>query len=45
MKVFCPDCQTIRNLTNEERMNIDNEDFETYCHQCGAAWKLSEMLR
>lgn len=35
MKIKCPDCRTSRPLSNEERININNDDFETHCHECG----------
>ncbi len=45
MKIYCPDCQVERELTNEERININNSEFKTHCYECGTEWKLEDVLR
>lgn len=43
-KLKCADCGDIRELTNEERINLDNREFSTYCYNCGALWSIDDML-
>jgi len=43
-KLKCSDCGKIRDLTTEDRINLNNRKYSTYCYNCGACWTIDDML-
>ena len=38
----CPDCQKFRTLTDDEKININNDSYEVHC-DCGTIWNMEDM--
>jgi hypothetical protein len=38
----CKDCQKFRTLTDDEKININNDTYEVHC-DCGTTWNMEDM--
>jgi len=38
----CKDCQKFRTMTDDEKININNDSYEVHC-DCGTTWTMEDM--